>query len=84
MCDFCKPDIFGLGGNDITKKIDSTGKDMGECVDVFQLELWLANNDSKNINPKLQACLSMRSIGDDLAVLDIPIEYCPMFGRYLK
>ena len=82
MCKFCNLDEFGYG-DEITRKFMAKPIDVGDFEDVFQLEAWMMS-DEPGKDVKLQLCLTVTGTGDDLATLDIPINYCPMCGRKLK
>lgn len=82
MCEFCKLDEYG-DGKEITRKVMEESIDMGICEDVLRLEAWMMSGDTGD-DAKLQLCLTMSDNGDDLAYLNIPINYCPKCGRKLK
>lgn len=80
MCKFCKPD--GICDTiEITRKIDEVGIDIGMMEDVLNLNAWIMRDDLGD--SKLQLCLSESEGMNDLAVLDIPIAFCPMCGEKL-
>lgn len=80
MCKFCKPDGV-CDKTEITRKIDGVGIDIGLMADVLNLNAWIMRDDL-GIS-KLQLCLSESEGFNDLAVLDIPISYCPICGEKL-
>lgn len=80
MCRFCKPDTFCE--EEITRKIAEEPIDMGQMLDVLNLNAWVMKGEDDG-DIKIQLCLSESVGNSDIAVLDIPIEYCPMCGRKL-
>lgn len=82
MCEFCKQDEFG-NGKEITRKVMEEPIGMDIYEDVLRLEAWMMRGDTGD-DAKLQLCLSMSNNGDDIAYLNIPINYCPKCGRKLK
>lgn len=80
MCEFCKTNDFSE--EEITKQIAEEPIDMGQLCDALNLNAWIMEGeDDRDI--KLQLCLSESAGNSDIAILDIPIEYCPKCGRKL-
>lgn len=80
MCRFCKPGTFCK--EEITRKIAEEPIDMGQMLDVLNLNAWVMKGEDDG-DIKIQLCLSESVDNSDIAVLDIPIKYCPMCGRKL-
>lgn len=81
MCIYCEP-VKRYGGKELTKQISKESIDMGDYLDVLQLEAWMMSDEEGN-KPKLQFCLSVSSNGDDIKSINLPIKYCPFCGREL-
>lgn len=80
MCEFCKPDDFCE--EEIAREIAEEPIDMGQLCNALNLNAWvMKGKDDGDI--KLQLCLSESESNSDIAILDIPIEYCPKCGRKL-
>lgn len=63
------------------RQIAEESIDMGQLYNVLKLNTWIMKGEDEG-DIKIQSCLST-SEGDDIAVLNIPIKYCPMCGRKL-
>ena len=82
MCEFCKLDEYG-DGKEITRKIMTEPIGVGNLEDILRLEAWILSGDTGD-DEKIQLSLTISDTGDDLAYLNIPINYCPKCGRKLK
>ena len=81
MCEFCKVETFD-GKPDMTNDIGGAFIGIGESPDMMGLRLYITESD-KDRKPILQAELyALAGIGS-IARVDIPIKYCPNFGRKL-
>lgn len=77
MCDFCKR---GNIGNELCNEIGYKPITLGAASNVAFIDAYIMQNNDDTL---LQIDVAMTYSRDNIAVLDIPIQYCPKCGKKL-